>query len=154
MTFQEIISKATSKLEGWMANSLSKAGCIVLIQLHLESSPAHTMQCFQLLKSTMHHLNKINRLFLEKINSEKGLSPIVWNKVCLPKCKGGLGLRKTDAVNKAFQCKLAWKLLMEDQGLWAQSVKGKYLYNTHFFNYRKNIQIHRYGKACSAVGSS
>jgi len=38
-TFQELISKATAKLEGWKANCLSKAGRSVLIQSHLEALP-------------------------------------------------------------------------------------------------------------------
>jgi len=42
-TFQELISKATAKLEGWKANCLSKAGKLVLIQSPLEALPAHTM---------------------------------------------------------------------------------------------------------------
>ena len=43
-TFQEIINKANTKLEGWKANCLSKAGRTVLIQSHLESLSAHIMQ--------------------------------------------------------------------------------------------------------------
>jgi len=42
-TCQEIITKASKKLEGWKTNGLSKAGRTVLIQSHLESLPAHTM---------------------------------------------------------------------------------------------------------------
>jgi len=50
--FTDIIAKATSKMERWKANSLSKAGRTFLIQSHLETLPAHTMQCFELPKST------------------------------------------------------------------------------------------------------
>jgi len=42
-TFQEIINKVTTKLEGWKANYLSEAGRTILIQSHLESLSAHTM---------------------------------------------------------------------------------------------------------------
>jgi len=98
-TFQDTISKATSKLEGWKANSLSKAWRTILIQLHLESLPTHTMQCFQLLKSSTNHLDKLSREFLwKKSNTEKGLPLISWNKVYMLKDKGGLGLRKTEVM--------------------------------------------------------
>ena len=40
-TFQELIDKAMTKLVGWKANCLSKAGRAVLIQSHMESLPAH-----------------------------------------------------------------------------------------------------------------
>jgi len=76
-TFQQIINKATTQLERWKANCLSKAGRSVLIQSHLESLPAHTTQCFELPKNTTKYLDKCNReFFWKKTNSEKGLSLI------------------------------------------------------------------------------
>jgi len=66
------------------------------------------MQCFQLPKHTSSHLDKLNRdFFWKKTNTEKGMPLIAWNKFYRPKSKEGLGLRKTEAVNKVFQCKLA-----------------------------------------------
>ena len=117
-TFQDIINKATDKLNGWKANCLSKAGRTILIQSHLESIPAHTVQCFHLPKHTTEQIDKTNWGFLwGKSNTEKGLSLTAWDKICMPKNKGGVGtvgLCYTDAVNKAFQCKLAWKMLTND----------------------------------------
>ena len=55
----------------------------------------------------------------------------------MPKNKGGLGLRKIDSVNKAFQCKLAWKVLTNETSLWIQILKDKYLKDTTFFEYKK-----------------
>jgi len=79
-TFQGIINKATAKLEGQKVNCLSKASWMVLIQSHLESLRAHTIQCFQLLKSTTTHLQRINKDFLwKKNNTEKGLPLIAWD---------------------------------------------------------------------------
>ena len=59
-TFQDIINKATAKLEGQKANCLSKSGRTIFIQSHLKSLSVHTMQCFQLPKHTSIQLNKIN----------------------------------------------------------------------------------------------
>ena len=74
-TFQEIISKASEKLNGWRANRLSKVGRAILIQSHLESLLAHTMQCFHLPKHMTDHIDKINRdLFLEKNLIQKKVS--------------------------------------------------------------------------------
>ena len=52
---------------------------------------------------------------------------VAWDKVCQPKSLGGLGLRKTEAVNLAFQAKLAWKILWGTAGLWTSIMKHKYL---------------------------
>ena len=55
----------------------------------------------------------------------------------MPKHQGGLGLRKADAVNTAFQCKLAWKVLTNDSSLWTQLMKDVYLKDKNFFDYQK-----------------
>ena len=52
---------------------------------------------------------------------------IAWDTICRPKSAGGLGLRKTEAVNAAFQCKLAWRLLHEPSSLWVDLMRYKYL---------------------------
>jgi len=119
--FQGLINKETTKLEGWKANCLSKAGQTVLIQSHLEALPAHTIQCFKLPIVVTNQLDSINReFFWKRSNAEKGLKLIAWDKVCMPKVKGGLGLRKTEAINKAFQCKLAWKILTDEDSIWVR----------------------------------
>jgi len=76
-TFSELIEKAMNKLVGWKAKCLSKAGRIILIQSHLESLPAHTMQCFQLPAGVANNIDKINRQFLwKRFNTDTGL-PLV-----------------------------------------------------------------------------
>jgi len=61
------------------------------------------MQCFQLPQATLDQLNRTHRKFFWKTSSsEKGLPLVAWDKICLPKAKGGLGLRKSEAVNQAF----------------------------------------------------
>jgi len=126
-----------TKLEGWKAKCFSKAGRTVLIQSHLESLPAHTMQCFSLPRKTTTGLNKIARGFFGKKSSTQHLIPTVsWDKSCRPKCHGGLGLQKAEATNKAFQCKLAWKILTDQQSSWVHSMKAKYLHQVSFLNYK------------------
>jgi len=122
-------------MEAWKANSLSKAGRVVLIQFSLESLPMHTMQCFQLPKKTTTLLDRVNRTFFwKKYGTEKGLPMVAWDKICQPKNLRGLGLRKTEAVNLAFQAKLAWKVLTGSDGLWSSVVKRKYLRSQCFLD--------------------
>ena len=86
----------------------------------------------------MAHLNKIQRNFFWKQSaSHNGLPLIAWDKVCTPKSKGGLGLRKSEAVNTAFQCKLAWRILMDGPSLWVQVMHAKYLRKESFFEYSR-----------------
>jgi len=133
--FKDIIDKATAKLQGWKTNCLSNAGRAILIQSHLESIPAHTMQCFQIPPTTSHQIDKLScEFFWNHTNTGKGLQLIAWDKLYLPKNKGGLGLRKTEAVNKAFRCKLAWKILTNHTSLWVQMLRAKYLQKSDFFS--------------------
>jgi len=62
-TFKEIIDKATAKLQGWKVKCLSKAGRIVIIQSHVESLTAYTIQCLQVPTATSHHLDKLSQDF-------------------------------------------------------------------------------------------
>jgi len=62
-TFWDLVHKAITKLIGWKANCLSKAGRAVLIQSHLESLPAHTMQCFQLPATIWNNIDRVSREF-------------------------------------------------------------------------------------------
>ena len=57
---------------------------------------------------------------------------VAWDKVCTPKKLGGLGFRKTAAVNCAYQCKLAWKILEGQETLWTTVMSTKYLRGHQF----------------------
>jgi len=85
-TFRELIDKTMTKLVGWKAQCLSKAGRTVLIQSHLESLPAHTMQCFKLPSAVATNIDRVSReFFWKKNNTEKGLPLVAWDKICRPK---------------------------------------------------------------------
>lgn len=55
-----------------------------------------------------------------------------WDKMCRPKKMGGLGFRKKEATNKAFLSKLVWRVMSDDDNLWIQIVKNKYLREKEF----------------------
>jgi len=57
----------------------------------------------------------------------KGLPLAAWDRVCMPKHKGRLGLRKMDTSNKAFQCKLAWQILTNEDSIWTRLMRDKYI---------------------------
>ena len=119
--FQNLTTKAGAKLDNWRAKCFSKAGRVVLIQSNLESLPTHTMQCYRLPSKITDQLDSINRgFFWKNSKSEKGLPLVAWDKICRPKILGGLGLRKSAAVNTAFLAKLVWKFLTQPENFWVQ----------------------------------
>jgi len=91
------------------------------------------MQCFSLYGKTTSGLNKIARQFFwNTTNNHRGFSTISWDKICWLRKLGGLGLRKIEAINNAFQCKLAWKILTSQNSYWVRSIESKYLHKGCF----------------------
>jgi len=95
------------------------------------------MQCYKLPSRITDHLDRIHRdFFWKNSSSDKGLPLIAWDKICRPKTLGGLGLRKTAAVNTAFLAKLGWKVLTQPDNVWVQQMRAKYGAPDHFFEAR------------------
>jgi hypothetical protein len=51
---------------------------------------------------------------------------VAWEKVCKPKCKGGMGLQDPQVTNKAYQVKLWWRWVKEISSPWENIWKAKY----------------------------
>lgn len=41
-----------------------------------------------------------------------------WEQVCIPKQRGGLGIRRMDLMNKDLLCKHLWRFELEDDSIW------------------------------------
>ena len=138
-TFVDLVKKTASKLQPWKAKHISKAGQVALIQANIESMSAHTMQCFQLPRTTTPDIDSISRKFFwKKSDDSHGLPMVSWDKICRPKKAGGLSLRKMMAVNSAFLSKLTWKLF-HGQSFGVNQMKDKYPINGDFFNIEPKI---------------
>ncbi|KAM6563161.1 hypothetical protein CsatB_023159 [Cannabis sativa] len=108
--FNFILDNLTSKLQGWKAKSLSKAGRATLIKSVGLSLPMYAMQTTNLSNRMVNRIDGLVRDFwwgFEKGNH--GLHLKAWDKLCLPKSLGGLGFRKTREMNLAFLAK-CWVL--------------------------------------------
>lgn len=55
-----------------------------------------------------------------------------WNKLCLPKCEGGLGLHHFYAFNLALLTKQGWRIMLNPQSLVARVLKAKYFLSSLF----------------------
>jgi len=111
-TFSEILNKSKLQLAKWKSSSLSQAGRTLLIKANLAARPNFIMQSFQLPTKVHDQLDQINRCFFW--NKDKNYKPLIgWDKICLPKASGGLGIRKSKDMNDSLQMKLLWKILVE-----------------------------------------
>ncbi|EEF47861.1 conserved hypothetical protein [Ricinus communis] len=49
-----------------------------------------------------------------------------WEKICAPKSKGSLGLRKAMEINHVLLMKLGWNLISKPNALWVRVLLNKY----------------------------
>ena len=95
------------------------------------------MQCYKLPTRITSQLDRTHREFFWKnSNTDKGMPLVAWDKICQPKTLGGLGLRKSAAVNTACLAKLGWKILTQPDNFWVQQMRAKYGSPEQFFDSR------------------
>ncbi|KAG7543761.1 Ribonuclease H-like superfamily [Arabidopsis thaliana x Arabidopsis arenosa] len=122
-TFSDVLEKVSSRLAGWKGRCLSLAGRLTLTKAVLASIPIHTMSTILLPKSTLESLDKVSQSFLWGSHSGQRKQHLVnWKKVCSRKCDGGLGIRASKDMNKALLAKLGWRLIHDQNSLWARVV--------------------------------
>ena len=79
-------------------------------------------------------MDKINKEFFW--NKRINYKPLIgWDDICKPCDKGGLGIRKTENMNKALQMKLLWKILAELENIWVRIIQERYLKNRSILQY-------------------
>ncbi|XP_060963263.1 uncharacterized protein LOC115705899 isoform X2 [Cannabis sativa] len=131
--FNFILENLSSKLQGWKAKTLSKAGRATLIKSVGLSLPVYAMQTTKFSNRLVNRIDGMIRDFwwgFEKGNH--GLYLKAWDKLCLPKSMGGLGFRKTKEMNLAFLAKWGWNLLTGSQSLCSKILEAKYLKGRDF----------------------
>lgn len=132
--YARIMQKNESRIFLWQTHFLSKVGRTTLIQSNLEALPVYMCSSFLLpKKTTTNHDNSHRHFFWNSNPSNNSIPLIAWDKVCHPKSSGGLGLRKTNPLNRAFIAKLGWNILTNNN-LWASLMRKKYLHNTDFLS--------------------
>ena len=101
--WQPIIRKFEAKLAKWKQRSLSMGGRITLINSVLSALPIYLLSFFKIPKKVVHKIVSIQRNFLRGGHQEASKIPWVkWDTVCLPKNKGGLGIKDLSKFNEAL----------------------------------------------------
>ncbi|KAK6144534.1 hypothetical protein DH2020_021354 [Rehmannia glutinosa] len=125
--FSGIIDRIWGKINGWKEKQLSQARRVVLIQSVLQSIPTFTMSCFKLPDVIIDKIHSMASQFLwGDDTAKKAIHWRSWNKLCLNKGLGGLGLRHLKAFNLALLCKQAWQILTCLSTLLSRIFKAKY----------------------------
>ncbi|KAK2662858.1 hypothetical protein Ddye_001432 [Dipteronia dyeriana] len=126
-TYKDILEKAQNRMASWKCASLSFVGRCTLIKVVSSALPIYAMQSTQLPSEVCSKLDKLNNNFLWGHTAKiKKIHLINWDTVCLPKCKGGLGIKKTKLMNQTLLAKAGWRLHQNEKGLWGGILMDKY----------------------------
>lgn len=102
---------------------LSKAGRLVLIKSVLNSMPLYFMSLFQVPRSVVKQIIRIQREFFWKgLGDRRGLPLVKWEVIQKPRRLGGLGVDDITIKNAALLFKWWWRFSEEGNTLWKKII--------------------------------
>jgi hypothetical protein len=111
-----------------MGKFMSSAARLTLINACLSSLPMHAMSVCLLGKGIHKRFDKHRSRFYWNANGSRNKYHWVrWSAMCKPKILGGLGIIDTNLMNTCLMARWVRRLYRGDTGLWADSLRGKYL---------------------------
>ena len=79
------------------------------------------MTAFNLPQSIKEGIQRtMKHYFWNPSHNTKHKAKALWSLISSPKIQGGLGIKNIYTMNKAFQMKIAWKLLTENNSLFSK----------------------------------
>ena len=134
-TFRALKEKLNNKLSGWKEKLLSHAIKEILIKAVAQAIPTYIMSVFQLLNALCDELTSMFRSFWWGQNNGKNkIAWSSWDKICVPKTKGGLGFRDLKAFNLTLLAKRGWRLQTNTSSLVHRVFKARYFLERDFIN--------------------
>ncbi|GKV36107.1 hypothetical protein SLEP1_g44275 [Rubroshorea leprosula] len=125
--WQPLVNSFKKKLASWKGWDLSMGGRITLINSVLSSLLVFQMSAYLLPKGILYSLDKIRRNFLWGGEGEgKKINWVSWERVCISKEEGGLGVKDLKKFNVALMGKWLSRLANMEEGLWKSVIVGKY----------------------------
>jgi hypothetical protein len=122
-----ILEKMECRLSGWQKLYLSKGGRLTLLKSTLSSLPTYFLSLFTIPKSVANRLEKLQRDFVWAGMGNNFKHHLVgWDKVCVPKVKGGLGVQSLVLFNKALLGKWLWRFGLEENNFWRRVLVEKF----------------------------
>ncbi|CAN1818839.1 LINE-1 reverse transcriptase homolog, partial [Linum perenne] len=140
-TFSFLLDRMYNKAQSWKSQMLSHAGKEVLLKSIIQAIPSYIMSLFALSKGLIKKMNSILRQFFWSGSLTK--RAIHWTNgdvLCTPKSDGGLGFRDFYHFNMALLAKQAWRLMTNQDALWARLLKSLYFRNSDFMTAKKHAR--------------
>jgi hypothetical protein len=101
--WEDLLDKMEKKLGNWSFCSLNIASRLILIKSFLQAIPIYHLSVIAAPKYILRAIRNIQRDFLwGSSKNKKKWALVAWETVCLPKLKGGLGLRDPETSAKPW----------------------------------------------------
>eukprot|EP00253_Pinus_taeda_P019391 PITA_19391 len=129
-SWTSLLERLEAKLFLWTHRSLNMASRLVLIKAVLQSMPLYLFSILAVPKWVLKAIKKLQRNFLwGSTGPNRKWALVKWEKACLPKKAGGIGLRDPEHSNAIMGAKIWWKWLSYPSTLWARLWTAKYASN-------------------------
>eukprot|EP00253_Pinus_taeda_P019814 PITA_19814 len=129
-SWTSLLERLEARLSLWTYRSLNMASRLVLIKAILQSMPLYLFSTLAAPKWVLKAIKNLQRNFLwgsTGLNRKWAL--VKWEKACVPKKAGGIGLRDPEHSNRIMGAKIWWRWLSYPGTLWARFWTAKYANN-------------------------
>jgi len=130
-SWNSLLEKLEARLSLWTHRALNMASWLVLIKVVLQSMPLYLFSILAAPKWVLKAIKQLQRNFLwGRMGPNRKWALVKWEKACLPRKAGGIGLRDPKHSNMVMGAKIWWKWLSNPSTPWASLWTAKYASNT------------------------
>ncbi|KEH40277.1 hypothetical protein MTR_1g026690 [Medicago truncatula] len=121
ITWDHLVGHLNKRLNSWGNRYISLGGRIVLLNSVLNAIPIYYLSFMKMSVKVWRKIVRIQRDFLwGGVEGGRKIAWVKWSKVCLPKARGGLGVRDVRKVNLSLLAKWRWRLIHGENLLWKE----------------------------------
>lgn len=128
--WRSLLEKLKARLILWTFRSLNLASRATLIKFVLQAMPLYLFTILAAPKWVLKRIRNLQRNFLWGSSATNRKWALVkWSTVCLPKAKGGIGLRDPEQSNSIMNAKIWWHWINNPNKPWEKIWSAKYADN-------------------------
>eukprot|EP00253_Pinus_taeda_P002079 PITA_02079 len=129
-TWQSLLEKLESRLNLWTHRTLNLVSRVVLIKSVLQAMPLYMFSSLAAPKWVLKQIRNLQRSFLwGSMTTNRKWALVKWTTVCMPKNRGGIGLRDPEHRNTIMGAKVWWQWVSNPDKPWAKLWTAKYANN-------------------------
>lgn len=107
--------------------------CLPSLVVILQAISSYLMSIYKVPQSLCQDLLSImSQFWWGSIKGKRKIAWVKWDRICRPKCIGGLGFHDLELFNQALVAKQAWPMICNANSLSAKILKRKYFHDYDF----------------------